>query len=353
MFYEKKHNMNIRDLTIEELTNAIVDMGEAKYRAKQIYEWLHKHKIEDIDNISNISKDLKEKLRLSFDTSFPKIKEEYISKFDETKKYLIELRDGNLIESVLMKYKYGYTICISSEVGCDMGCKFCASTIGGMKRNLDPHELLAQIYLISNKNEIDISNVVIMGSGEPLCNFENVVKFFSLINSKDGLNISLRNITLSTCGIVPNIKKLSEMDLPITLALSLHATDDETRKKIMPIANKYTLKETLNAMAEYYEKTSRRITFEYSLIKDVNDTIDAANNLIKLFKENFKGRHVDFNINLIPVNKVIENDFERPERERIDSFKNILEKAGLNVTVRRELGKDISGSCGQLRARVK
>lgn len=345
--------MNIRDLTIEELTSAIIDMGEAKYRAKQIYEWLHKHRVEDIDSISNISKDLKEKIKVNFDVSFPKIKEEYVSKLDETRKYLIELRDGYLIESVLMKYKYGFTICISSEVGCDMGCKFCASTIGGMKRNLDPHELLAQIYLIANKNSISISNIVIMGTGEPLCNFDNVIKFFKIINSEEGQNISLRNVTLSTCGIVPNIKRLSELNFPITLALSLHATSDEIRKKIMPIAEKYTLEETLDAMATYYEKTNRRITFEYSLIKDVNDTEKTAHELINLFKESFKRRHIDFNINLIPVNKVIENDFERPERERVDRFRGILEEAGLHATIRRELGKDISGSCGQLRARVK
>lgn len=343
--------MNIRDFKIEELEKVMHDMGEAKYRAKQIYEWLHKHKVEDIDTISNIGGDLKSKLKDNFDVTFPMIEEEYISKLDETKKYLIRLQDDNLIESVLMKYKYGYTVCISSEVGCDMGCKFCASTIGGMKRNLETYELLAQIYLISNKNNIDISNVVIMGSGEPLCNFDNIVRFLHIINSKEGLNISLRNITISTCGIVPKINELAGLNLPITLALSLHATSDEMRKKIMPIAEKYTLKETLNAMAMYYEKTGRRITFEYSLIKDINDTKNVANDLIDLFKENFKGKKVDFNINLIPVNRVIENSFERPEKDRVNRFKEILENAGLNVTIRRELGKDISGSCGQLRAR--
>lgn len=343
--------VNIRNLKIDELENILLDMGEAKYRAKQIYEWLHKHRVDDISSISNISKELKKKLEENFELRYPIIKEEFISKIDDTKKYLIDLTDGNLVEAVLMKYKYGYSLCVSSEVGCDMGCKFCASTLNGMKRNLFAYEILAEVYLISNRNNIDISNIVIMGSGEPLCNYDNVVRFLEIINSKDGQNISYRNITLSTCGIVPNILRLSKKNMPITLALSLHAPNDRLRSKIMPINDKYHLVEVMEAMAIYYESTKRRITFEYSLIKDFNDKKESAYELIDLFRKSFKNRHIDFNINLIPVNVVQETGLKRPEKESVTRFKDILEKNGLNVTIRRELGKDISGSCGQLRAR--
>lgn len=345
--------MNIRDLTIEELKTELENMNEQKYRSTQIFDWLHNKMVLSFDEMSNVSKDLKDRISNKFDTSFPTIYKEYISKLDETKKYLIELKDGNIIESVLMKYKYGYSLCISSQVGCNMGCKFCASTIGGLKRNLETFELLAQVYLISRHNNIKISHIVVMGSGEPLNNFENLTKFFEIINDEKGQNISLRNVTVSTCGIVDKIKKLAEMDLPITLALSLHAPNDEIRKKIMPVANIYKLSDVMDSMAYYFEKTNRRITFEYSLIEAVNDSVDNARDLVKLFKNSFKDRHIDFNVNLIPVNVVKENDFKRPDMNRVNAFKDILEKSNVSVTLRRELGKDISGSCGQLRASVK
>ena len=345
--------MNIRDLTIEELSDLMKDLSEQSYRSNQLFDWLHNKMILSFDEISNVSKDLKDRIRDKFDIGFPTIFKEYISKIDDTKKYLILLNDGNIIESVLMKYKYGYSLCISSQVGCNMGCKFCASTIGGLKRNLEVHEMLAQVYIISRHNDIKISHIVVMGSGEPLNNFENLIKFLDIINCDKGQNISERNITVSTCGIIDKIKKLADLDRSITLALSLHAPSDEIRKDIMPVANKYSLNDTIDAMSYYFEKTNRRITFEYSLIENVNDGADNANKLVKLFKDRFKNKHIDFNVNLIPVNVVKENDFKRPDIDRVNTFKKILEINNVAVTLRRELGKDISGSCGQLRASVK
>lgn len=352
MFYEKIV-MNIRDLTIEEMKTKLSDMSVQSYRATQLFDWLHNKMILSLDEATNIGNALKEKLAEKFDISFPSIYKEYISTIDETRKYLILLNDGNIIESVLMKYKYGYSLCISSQVGCNMGCSFCASTIGGLKRNLEVYEMLSQVYLISRHNNIKISHIVIMGSGEPLNNFDNLIKFLDIINDEKGQNISLRNVTISTCGIVDMILKLADLDKPVTLALSLHAPNDVIRKKLMPIANKYSIAEVLDAMVHYFEKTNRRITFEYSLIKDMNDGVSNANALVNLFKESFKNRHIDFNVNLIPVNVVKENDFERPDMSSVNLFKDILENNHISVTVRRELGKDISGSCGQLRASVK
>ena len=345
--------MNIRDLTIEELSDLMKDLSEQSYRSNQLFDWLHNKMVLSFDEISNVSKDLKDRIRDKFDIGFPTIFKEYISKIDDTKKYLILLNDGNIIESVLMKYKYGYSLCISSQVGCNMGCKFCASTIGGLKRNLEVHEMLAQVYLISRHNDIKISHIVVMGSGEPLNNLENLIKFLDIINCDKGQNISERNITVSTCGIIDKIKKLADLDRSITLALSLHAPSDEIRKDIMPVANKYSLNDTIDAMSYYFEKTNRRITFEYSLIENVNDGADNANKLVKLFKDRFKNKHIDFNVNLIPVNVVKENDYKRPDVDRVNTFKKILEINNFAVTLRRELGKDISGSCGQLRASVK
>lgn len=352
MFYETEM-INIRDLTIEELKNELTAFSTEKYRAKQLFEWLHKKMINNIDEATNISKSLKKEICDRFDVTYPEIYKEYKSNIDDTKKYLISLHDGNIIESVLMKYKYGYSLCISSQVGCNMGCKFCASTIGGLKRNLSVSELLSQVYLISKHNSIRISHIVIMGSGEPFNNYDNIVKFLDIICDENGQNISARNITISTCGIVDKIKEFSMLDKPVTLALSLHAPNDEIRKKIMPVAHIYKLSDVMAAMSSYYEKTNRRITFEYSLIYNVNDSIENALELVKLFKSSFQNKHVDYNVNLIPVNKVIENDFDRPDMNRVMEFKNELSKHNISVTVRRELGKDISGSCGQLRASVK
>ena len=344
---------NIRDLTIEELEKVIDDFKMPKYRSKQLFDWLHSKMVSSFDEMSNIGNDLKNKIINNYDINFPTIYKEYVSKLDDTKKYLILLDDGNIIETVLMKYKYGYSICISSQVGCNMGCKFCASTVGGLKRNLEVYELLAQVYLISKKNNIKISHVVVMGSGEPLNNFDNLVRFINIITDENGQNISKRNITVSTCGIAENLNKLAACDLSITVALSLHAPNDDIRKKIMPIANKYNLSDVMEAMANYYIKTNRRITFEYSLIKNVNDGIDNAKKLCELFKLSFKNKHIDFNVNLIPVNKIIESNFDKPNDIGINDFKKVLENNNISVTVRRELGKDISGSCGQLRASVK
>lgn len=345
--------MNIREYSLDELKLKLQELNEKPFRAKQIYEWLHKHMIASLENASNLGKELKLKLNNSFDVSFPSIEEEHISKLDDTKKYLIRLNDGYIIESVLMKYKYGYTVCVSSEVGCNMGCKFCASTVDGMKRNLHSYEMLAQVYLIAKHNNIRISNIVIMGMGEPLLNFDNVIKFLKIINDENGQNISLRNITLSTCGIVENIHKLALSNLPITLALSLHAPNDEIRKRIMPVANKYILADVMNAMAEYFEMTNRKITCEYTLIDGVNSSIDNAKELSQLLDRYFTKRHIEYNINLIAINEIKERNFKAPSKIKIETFKNYLLDCGVQVMVRRELGKDISGSCGQLRMSVK
>lgn len=353
MYIKKIRKMkNIRDLTIEELENIIIQNGEKKYRAKQIFNWLHKKCVCNLNEMSNIPKRLIAYFEENFDCDMPIIYSEFVSNIDETKKYIIKLNDNNYIETVLMKYKFGYSICISSEVGCDMQCIFCASTIGGMKRNLHTYELLSQIYLIENKNNIKISHIVIMGSGEPLLNFDNIIKFLEIINNNEGQNISFRHITISTCGIVPNIDKLSSFSLPINLAISLHAPTDVIRKKIMPIANKYNLKTLLASCKNYFQKTKRRLTFEYILIKNINSSYDDCKKLINLFDISFN-KTVDFVVNLIPVNDI--NDKQnikllKPTIDEIKKFKGTLEKHGVATTVRRELGADISGSCGQLRA---
>lgn len=345
--------MNIREYSLDELKLKLQELDEKPFRAIQIYEWLHKHMICSLDEASNLSKELKLKLNESFDVSFPRIEKEYVSKIDETKKYLIRLTDDYIIESVLMKYKYGYTVCVSSEVGCNMGCKFCASTVNGMKRNLHAHEILAQIYLIAKHNNIKISNIVIMGMGEPLLNLDNVIRFLNIINDENGQKISLRNITLSTCGIVENIYKLASYNLPITLALSLHAPNDEIRKRLMPIANKYKLNDVMDAMAQYFEKTNRKITCEYTLIDGINSNICDAKELKQLFDKYFTKKHIDYNVNLIAVNEINETSFKAPSRAKVLAFRDYLLNCGVQVMIRRELGKDISGSCGQLRMSVK
>lgn len=340
--------MHLLDLNKKELAIYLENIGEKSFRAKQIFLWLHKEN-KSVDEMSNISIDLRNRLKEDYDVKSPIIYKVYKSKIDETRKYLIKLTDDNIIESVLMKYKYGYTACISSQVGCDMKCAFCASTINGAKRNLYVNELLYQIYLMENEANIRISNIVIMGSGEPLINYDNVIKFFNIINDEDGKNISLRNITLSTCGIVDRIYDLMELNTPITLALSLHASNNDLRSKIMPINKKYNISIVLNAMRDYYKKTKRKITFEYCMIKDINDSLDNASELYDLLKDNL--HNVDFNINLIPLNNVEENEFKRPSDKSVKNFYDYLINKHINVTVRRELGKDINGACGQLRAK--
>ena len=327
----------------EELKNEMLSLGEKPFRSKQIYSWLHEKLADSFDEMTNLSKSLREKLDQHYVIKKVDMFARQISKEDPTEKFLFELEDGNMIESVLMKYNYGNSVCISSQVGCRMGCRFCASTLDGLERNLTPSEMLRQIYRIQKITGERVSNVVVMGTGEPLDNYDNFVKFIHMLTDEHGLNISQRNVTASTCGIVPNILKLADEGLQITLALSLHAPNDEVRKTLMPIAYKYSLSEILPACKEYFEKTGRRLTFEYSLVQGVNDNLDEAKKLEDLIKD------MHGHVNLIPVNPIKERDYKQSNREAIEQFKGYLEKKGINVTVRREMGRDIGGACGQLR----
>ena len=342
---------SIFNLTKKQLIAYIESINEKKFRANQIFDWLHNKNVTDFTYMSNINKSLIDKLNDDFDIYIPTILEKYKSKLDDTIKYLIKLKDDNIIETVLMKYKYGYSLCISSQVGCNMGCKFCASTIGGLKRNLDIYELLWQVYAIDNdlilNNKEKVSHIVIMGTGEPLNNLDNILSFLHIINDESGKNLSLRNITISTCGIIENIDKLAEQNLQITLALSLHAPDNNIRKQLMPIANKYDIDTLIQSMSNYYHKTKRNITFEYIMIDGINCSIDHAKSLaILLLKYLDKS---SFNINLIPINEIKESNFKRPTKDKLQQFVSILIDYNINNTIRRELGSDISGSCGQLR----
>lgn len=334
---------DIMSFDMNEICSEVAKIGEKSFRAKQIYEWLHVKLASDFDEMTNLSKDLREKLKANYIINMPKIVEIYKSKIDGTRKYLFQLQDGSIIESVLMKYKHGNSVCISSQVGCRMGCKFCASTIDGLERNLLSSEMLGQIYAIQKDLGERISNIVIMGSGEPFDNFDNFIKFIELITSEHGLNISSRNITVSTCGLVDKIIQLADMKLQITLAISLHSPNDELRRTIMPIANKYGINQIIDACRYYFEKTGRRITFEYSLIEGVNDSEVQANELIELVKG------LNCHINLIPVNPIKERDYRHSSKEYIKKFQNILEKNRINATIRREMGADINAACGQLR----
>ena len=335
--------MDLKSMTLQEMQEYMESIGEKKFRAKQIYEWFHKHLALSLDEMNNVPKKLKEKIEQTQEIYGVKPVDCFISKIDGTRKYLFELYDGNIIESVLMKYKHGNSVCISSQAGCRMGCKFCASTLGGLDRNLTPSEMLSQIYYIQRDTEERVSNVVMMGTGEPMDNYDNVVRFIRLISNEKGLNISQRNLTISTCGIVPGIKKFAEEGLQVTLALSLHAPNDEVRKTLMPIANSFKLKDVLEACHYYFEKTGRRLTFEYSLVKGVNDNLEEAKALTELIKDQHG------HVNLIPVNPIKERDYVQSDRKAIEQFKNYLEKHGINATVRREMGRDIGGACGQLR----
>jgi 23S rRNA (adenine2503-C2)-methyltransferase len=336
---------DIKSLSLEELESFLLGLGEKKFRAAQIYQWLHQKLVTDFDEMTNLSQGLREKLKQNCLLVALTAEKVQVSQIDGTSKFLFKLHDGNLIESVLMKYHHGNSVCISSQVGCRMGCRFCASTLDGMVRNLTPSEMLDQIYRIQTISKERVDNIVIMGSGEPMDNYDSVVKFLSLINSEKGLNISARNITVSTCGLVPRIRQLADLKLQITLAISLHAPNDELRKTMMPIANKYSIEEIMSACDYYIETTGRRVSFEYSLVKGVNDTSECAGQLISLLRG--KNCHV----NLIPVNPIKERDYEQSEKRAIQDFKNKLEKNGINVTIRREMGRDIDGACGQLRKR--
>ncbi len=336
---------DICSLNIEELKSCMAEIGEKPFRAAQIFEWIHVKKVNSFDEMTNLSKTLREKLSGSFEFLFPEVELKQTSKIDGTRKYLFKLKDGNMIESVLMSYHHGYSICISSQVGCRMGCTFCASGIGGLIRNLTPSEMLGQVYGAAKEAGVGIDSIVIMGTGEPLDNFDNLIKFLELITDEKGNNLSRRSITISTCGLVPKIKELADLNPGATLALSLHAATQEKREKIMPIAKAYEIHEVLDAFDYYFKKTGRRGTIEYSLVAGVNDADEDVINLSKLLKG--KNCHV----NLIPVNPVTELGFKNPTKQACLAFQKKLENCGINVTIRRELGRDIDGACGQLRRR--
>lgn len=341
----EQEKLDIKSQNLEELSVFIESLGEKKFRAKQIYQWLHIRQVASFAEMTNIPKSLIAKLEEACVLVDLKKEAVQVSKLDGTRKYLFLLADGNVIESVLMRYKHGNSVCISSQVGCRMGCRFCASTLDGLVRGLTPSEMLDQIYQIGKDIGERISNVVVMGTGEPMDNFDNLLKFIGLLTDENGLHISQRNLTVSTCGIVPRMRELAEKKLQITLALSLHASNQEKRKTLMPVANRYDIKEVVDACKYYFEQTGRRVTFEYSLVAGVNDTNEDAVELSALL-----GR-MNCHINLIPVNPIKERDYRQPDARAVLEFKNKLEKNGINVTIRREMGRDIDGACGQLRKR--
>ncbi len=334
---------DIKSMTIDEIRNEMAELNEKPFKAQQIYSWLHKQNVDSFDEMTNISKDLREKLRNNYDIYNCSIEKKLCSVYDNTVKYLFRLHDGELIESVVMKYKYGYTICVSSQVGCRMGCNFCASGIAGFIRNLAPSEILSQIYVAQKDLSVRISHIVMMGVGEPLDNFDNVMRFLSMISDENGLNIGMRNISLSTCGVVTGIEKLMEKKLQLTLSISLHAPNDEIRSRTMPVNKKWNIDTLLDVCKKYTKVTSRRISFEYAMIDGVNDSAECAKEL----GQRLKGMLC--HVNLIPVNSVKERDYKRSNQDRINAFIKVLEKYGINATVRRTLGSDINASCGQLR----
>ena len=337
--------IDLKDFEYDELIEYLESIGEKKFRAEQIFSWLHKG-VESYDEMTNLSKATREKLEKETYVSTLRIREKYVSKLDGTVKYLFELPDGNCIESVVMRYHHGLTICISSQVGCRMGCRFCASTIGGLYRSLTAGEILNQVIFAQKDIGERISNIVMMGIGEPLDNFSNVIKFLHNVNHEKGLNIGYRHISLSTCGIADKIYELAEENLPITLTISLHAPNDEIRNTIMPVNHKYNITEVLLACKSYAETTGRRISFEYSLIHGVNDSADDARELADLVRD------IHGHVNLIPVNPVEEREYKSGTRKDAENFCKALTERGINATIRRTLGADISASCGQLRKKV-
>ena len=336
---------DIKSMTLEELKTEMERMGEKSFRAAQLYDWMHCKLASGYDDMTNIPLSLRKKLESEYPYVSLTPVEIQESRLDGTNKFLFALSDGNVVESVWMKYKHGNSVCISSQVGCKMGCRFCASTLDGWERNLLPSEMLDQIYAITRLTGERVSNVVVMGTGEPMDNFENLLTFIHILTEEHGLHISQRNITVSTCGIVPKMRELADKGLAITLALSLHATTDEKRRELMPVANTYHMDELMEACAYYFEKTGRRITFEYSLVAGVNDTPEDAVQLSAL------AGPLNCHVNLIPVNPIKERNYRQSGQEEILAFKNKLEKNRINVTIRREMGRDIDGACGQLRRR--
>ncbi len=335
--------IDIKSMTLEEITQFLRDLGEPAFRGKQVFTWLHKG-VRSFDEMSNLSKALREKLKTQCTITVPTVARKQVSKLDGTVKYLWELNDGNCIETVLMQYHHGNTVCISSQVGCRMGCAFCASTIAGKVRDLTPSEMLNQVLFTQLDSGLEISNIVLMGIGEPLDNRENVLRFLQLVNHPDGLNIGMRHISLSTCGVVPGIDHLADLGLQITLSVSLHAPDSETRSKIMPINRAYDVEELFAACHRYFKKTGRRISFEYAMIDGVNDNDWQAD----LIAKKLKG--MPGHVNMIPLNDVVESPFK--PSHRIAAFQKRLESHGITATVRRSLGGDIDASCGQLRRKA-
>lgn len=334
---------DIKSQTLSELVKEMEQLGEPKFRAKQIYSWIHEKLADSFEEMTDLPGKLREKLQQEYEWICLEPIEVQRSAQDETCKFLFRLPDGNVIESVLMKYHHGNSVCISSQAGCRMGCRFCASTLNGLERGLKASEMLEQIYQIQKWSKERVHNVVVMGTGEPLDNYDALLVFIQLLTGEGGLHISQRNVTVSTCGLVPEMRRLADEKLQITLALSLHASSQEKRRSIMPIANKYELSEVLDACRYYFEQTGRRITFEYSLAAGVNDSEADADELAVLIKS------LNCHVNLIPVNPVRERDFVQPNHRAVVNFKNKLEKSGINVTIRREMGRDINGACGQLR----
>ncbi len=335
---------DIKSFNQKELEEFFVSLGEKPFRARQVYQWMHVKQAASFAEMTNISKALQEKLRETCELTV--LRQQLVQRSrDGTAKYLFALADGNMIESVRMKYKHGNSVCISSQAGCRMGCRFCASALGGLVRSLTSAELLDQIYRIQADIGERVSHVVVMGTGEPLDNYDNLLKFLELLTDEHGLHISQRNITVSTCGIVPNMRRLAEQKLQITLAVSLHASSQQKRLELMPVANKYEIHELLAACKEYFAKTGRRITFEYSLVGGVNDKTEDAVQLAALIK------NMNCHVNLIPVNPIEERDYVQSGKRAVTEFKEQLEKYGITVTVRREMGRDIDGACGQLRRR--
>ena len=336
---------DIRSVTLAQWEELLTTSGFQKYRAKQVYQWIHEHGIGDVAEMTNIPKDIKEFLGERYAIALPEIAEEQISREDGTRKYLLRLADGAFVECVLMQYHYGNSLCISTQVGCRMGCKFCASTLRGLERNLESGEMLGEVYAIAKSSGKRISHIVLMGMGEPLDNYDNVVDFLRRISDPNGQNISMRNLTLSTCGIVPNMRKLADEGLAVTLALSLHASSQEERMRLLPVARKYAIEEVLDACSEYFKKTGRRVSFEYALVAGENDAVEDAEVLARLLKDQHG------HVNLIPVNPVTETGMAQPDQGRVRAFAAVLEKRNIPVTVRREMGRDIDGACGQLRGK--
>ena len=336
-------NRDLWSMSLEELEEAVLALGQPKFRAGQIYQWIHQKMADSFDEMKNLPASLRVSLNETYGERMPHILQRLVSQEDGTEKYLFRLWDGNVIESVLMRYHFGNSVCISTQVGCAMGCRFCASTIGGKVRNLLPSEMLGQVYQIQKITGERVSHLVAMGTGEPLDNYDSFLRFLHILTDKKGLNISQRNITVSTCGIVEKIRALAGEHLQITLALSLHASTQEKRRQLMPIAGRYPLPQVMDACRYYFNETGRRLTFEYSLVGGVNDSPEDARQLAALVKG------MNCHINLIPVNPVKERAFTQPPAHVAAAFKNRLENYGINVTIRREMGRDINGACGQLR----